>query len=844
MKLPASIIQAFYTSAALLILCLNVQAQAQHSLKGAVSDASTQQYLESAVVKLLKGVDEKLIGYAITDRNGIFSIPMVRSADSLSIAVSLLGYKTHKQSVRPGENIRIALETEVFSLREVTVRPGRVWGRQDTVNYNVSEFIGNTDESIKDVISKLPGVDVDSNGKISYNGKDISKFYVEGMDLTNGRYNQITRNLQARSVETVQVLDNHQPIKMLKDNLKVEDVAINLKLHPEFRDKWMVYLCAGAGSSGLRADDALWLGDVNALQLSRNSQSAYIYKGNNIGEDVTNEQLMLVGRGSHLLQEPTVPSFISQPSLLAPLKTQRLLFNDMHTVSGNRLYRVSESAQLRINAGYTHDYRKQERGSQTNYFQGQDTIRVAEESDTRIRSDKAEFSLSYENNGENNYLTNQFTASGSLAKGTSVFSNEDVFRQQIRTSSAGARNELRNLWNKGEYTLEVRSLLRYHHIPSELNVKSIRQSLTLNHFYTDNSFAFMKKSGCLTQRYTAGATGQAGNIKNGYSVYFAPTWQTDINKWQSTFSAPLRWTTYTNGHFSRPSVNPSFSLRYKYNYAWRFWLSGRYQESYGDITDFYTTPYQTDYRNVVWKSGTLSIQRQQLYAIYAEYKNTINEFFATLSVNHNRNWSNQIYEQLFQSGQIILASRNSSTRSAGWTINGAVSKGVYDWRLKASLNYQLGKYESEQLSNGERLPYKSQYIRLEPKINWNPWKPFDINYESSIRYGSTDIGRSTQLKPLLNVVQKLNLFYNFTLIELGLTAEHYYNDISNEKSVNAFLVDASLRWKSGSWQINLEAHNLLNKKQYGYTQYNSLQSYTSWINIRGREFWASARYRF
>lgn len=408
----------------------------------------------------------------------------------------------------------------------------------------------------------------------------------------------------------------------------------------------------------------------------------------------------------------------------------------------------------------------------------------------------------------------------------------------------GARNELRNLWNKGKYTLEIRSLLRYYHTPSELNAKTTNQSLNLNHFYTDNSFSFLKKKGYLTQRYTTGVTGQASNIKNGYSIYFTPTWQTDINKWQGTFSTPLSWTEYIHGNFSRPSINPSLSLRYKYNYAWRFWMHGSFRESYGGITDFHNTPYQTDYLHTVWKSGTLSIQRQQVYSLYAEYKNVVNEFFATLSLNHNRNWSNHIYEQLFQNEQVILASRNLSTQSNGWTLNGAISKGVYDWRLKASLSYQLSTYKSEQLSSGERLPYKSKQIKLEPKISWNPWKPFDINYEGSIRYGGTNIGQATRLEPLLNVVQKLNLYYNFTLIEIGFTADHYYNDVSKSKSINAFLIDASLQWRSGSWQVNVTANNLLNKKQYSYTQYNSLQSYTSWINIRGREFWASARYRF
>ncbi|NDV82650.1 TonB-dependent receptor [Bacteroides sp. 51] len=844
MKPTGLILKTICILGILLLITMGIQAQ-ETALRGVVTDASTQQAIETATVKLLKGSNERFIAYTFTDSKGGFSIPLGKETDSLYVAISLLGYKTHKQAIRPGENLRIKLETEVFNLREVVVRPGRVWGRQDTINYDVSQFIGNTDESIKDVISKLPGVDIDTHGKISYNGKDISKFYVEGMDLVDGRYNQITKNLQARSVETVQVLDNHQPIKMLKDKLKVEDVAINLKLRPEFRDKWMIYLSGGAGtSSGNPADDVLWMGDLNAMQLSRNNQSVYIYKGNNMGNDATTEQMMLVSQGSHLLSKPSIPVFLSQPSLSAPLKTERLLFNNVHTLSANRLYKVNESGQLRINAGYTHDYRKQERGSQTRYFQEQDTIYMTEESHTRIRSDKAELGFNFENNGASQYLTNQFSATGNMEKSIIDFYNDDTFRQQVRTNTLGLKNDLRSLWNQGRYTLELRSLIQYSHIPSELNVNAIQQKMNLNYLYTDNSFSFLKKKGDITQRYTGGATTQTSNIKNGYSVYINPMWQANLNKWQGTFTAPLRWTQFILGDYSRPTVNPSLSLLYTYNYAWRFRFHGGYQENQGSITDFYNSPYHTDYRYVIWKSGTLSIQRRQLYALYAEYKNTVKEFFATLSLSHSRIWYNHIQERLFQNEQIILASRNLSTSSTGWTLNGTLSKGIFDWRLKASLNYQLSEYRAEQLSEGEQLPYKSRHILLEPKINWNPCKPLDINYESSIRYGGSYVGQFTKLDPLWNVVQKLNLYYSFTLIELGFTADHYYNDISREKSIHAFLIDASLRWKSGSWQIDLAANNLLNKKQYNYTQYSTSESYTSWINIRGREFRASVRYRF
>ncbi len=817
---------------------------AQLLFKGSVTDAATGQPVEMATVQLLRGSAKRMLGYTLTDATGAFTLKGGKDADtdSLQVSVSFLGYQTLTKDVRPGETLALSLETKAFQLKEVQVRPGRVYGNRDTVNYDVAQFLSGKDESIKDVIKKLPGLDVnEETGKISYNGKDISNFYVEGMDLTNGRYNRINNNLQAKAVEKVQVLQNHQPIRLLQDRVKVEDVAINLTLKPEFRDIWMGSVKAGAG---LSADDFLWEGGLDAMQLSRASQTAYLYKGNNRGVDVTDEQLMLVGNAFNTLREPAVPSFLSQPSLMAPLKKERLLFNDAHTLSANRLYKLDETTRLRFNAGYTHDVRRQERGSTTTYYQAEDTVRVTEASDTRIRSDRADLHLDIEQNAATHFLTNKLDAVGDWQRSRSQFIGHGEVDQRINTSQAGVRNEFRTLWNRGDNTWEMRSFLRYNYLPAELIVNGVGETMNLGQFYTDNSFAYLRKKGILSQRYTVGTTGQASTIRDGWGTYLTPFWQATIDKWMATLTLPLVWTAYPGAGFSRLSPNPSLAVEYKLNYAWRFTLSGNYREQLGNETDFYALPYQRDYRNRILNDGSLSVLQQQNYRVYGEYRNTIREFFATLSLSYIRSESNRMYEQLFDGGQVTLASRPMANRSSGWNLNGALSKGFYDWKMKASLNWAFSRQDGEQLSEGVRMPFRSEYMQYEPKISWVPNKRLDIGYQSTIRYGGSRLGESTTLTPLWNVVQKMNVGYAVFPIELNLAADHYYNDVSKDKSVNAFLVDLSLKWKYGSWLLEAGANNVFDKRQYGYTQYSSLESYTSWIQIRGREFFLSVRYRF
>ena len=825
-----------YISILLLTAC---SLSAQQTIKGIVTDAGNGRPVDAAAVQIRKAGQQLPLTYTLTKADGTFTLPLHQTDDTLFVHVSLLGYKAVRQKITKGATLHIRLEPEVFTLKEVEIRPGRVYGRQDTINYDVSQFISPKDEAIKDVLKKLPGVDVDDDGKISYNGKNISKFYVEGMDLTDGRYNQLTNNLQANAVKSVQVIENHQPIRVLQKKLTTKDIAINLKLKDDFRDRWMGTLEGGTGASPL-----LWEGIGNAIQISRKSQSAYIYKGNNRGDDVTDEQNVLTSIHAEEKTGPSLPSFLSQPSFSAPLKKERLLFNNVHSLSGNRVYKLSETLQLRLNANYLHDLQKQKRGSMTSYYQTGDTATLTEQSDTRILSDRAEVAVNLENNTESHYLTNSFNLSGDWERSTSLISGTSSADQRIRTPDMGVHNYLKNIWARDSYTLEVRSLLRYHSLQAQILIDGDKQTMDLQQLYLDHSISYLRKKRNLTRRYTAGETSDVNSIRNGTSLYLRPSYQWNLHKWNLTFNLPLVWTAFPGADFSRLAANPFFYMNYKFNYAWRFSFHANYKESYGSITDLYPDAYRTDYRNYRVNNRILPVYRNQDYSLYGEYKSTVREFFATLSLNHNRGWSDHIFEQQVRDGQVVLVSHRLSNHSSGWTMKGTLSKGFYDWGLKTSLSYLLGRNNAEQLSAGERLPYRYDFMQYEPKLIWSPLRSFSVSYQATIHLGRSKIGTGTRLDPLLNVVRKFQLSYELFPVEINLSADHYHNDVSRDKSVNAFFADLSLRWKTGSWQFTVEATNLFNKKQYGYTQYSATESYTSWIDIRPREFMASARYKF
>ena len=101
----------------------------------------------------------------------------------------------------------------------------------------------------------MPGIDVAENGAISYNGQQINKFYIEGKDLLGGRYGLATNTVHQEDVATVEVMENHQPIRVLEDVSFSQSPAINLRLKSRARSAWAGTVKAAGGVS-----PALWQG--------------------------------------------------------------------------------------------------------------------------------------------------------------------------------------------------------------------------------------------------------------------------------------------------------------------------------------------------------------------------------------------------------------------------------------------------------------------------------------------------------------------------------------------------------------------------------------------------------
>lgn len=836
----------------LFFLSLFHSMQAQ-TLSGIVTDAESNQPLEAVMISVMRG--NITIDYALTDAKGYYSLAWKHNS-TLQLSASLLGYKREVRNINAAGTQNFNLQSEAIVLKEVQIRPGRINTRKDTVRYDLAQFASSKDVHIKDVLKKLPGVDVDENGQVKYKGKAINHYFVEGMDVTGGRYNQINNNLDAKAVKTAEIMENYQSVKALKGKINSDEVALNLKLDPKARDQWIANATLGAGWS----DDnnkLLWEGGLNALQLGKSKQSVYNYKTNNNGKDLSTEQMVLAGNA---WQQIPLSAFLSQPGISAPLDKKRLLFNETHTLNGNRMYKWNDDRSLRLQAGYTHDLIRQQRGNTQIYYQPTDTVRIDETYHYRLISDAANLELRYEDNSSRNYISNRFTVDGEINRGRS-----EELRQTIRTSQLNAGNFFNLIRNRENGTWEFLSATRYAYQPASLLLEKGKNKFDQHSFYTDNSAAYLKKYNGFTQQYKAGVQGEWAAMEynpttqptdfnaSNLSLYLTPYFQLERGKWLSSLSLPLKAQRYFSQQRSFLFFNPSLYMRYQLDYHWKFSFYGSLKRSAGDITDLYPGLYQTDYRT--WRNGNglFPTSTQQTYNLYGEYKNTVQEFFVTASLNYSRSNRNTLLEQSVSEEAIVYNRREQPNHTDSWTLSSTLSKGIYDWHLKTSLTLLLSRNNGEQLTslpgsdgNSQSLlqTYRYDYLKAEPKLIWSPIDVFEAEYHATLGYGGSKIGSDTRLTPLLDFVQRLRLTFSIGQVDLRLSGEHYRNDLGGGTHLNTVFADASLIYKTKKWRFEANLNNLFNKKEYAYTTYSATQSYTSRLNIRPREAMATVNYQF
>lgn len=856
---------------ALIVLC-NPTVVAQISVNGTVRTVDGK-YAEFANIVVARPDSPKtILGSTFTDENGGFNLTANCDCDSLILKASGMEITPTFITIpnRSGSYDIVVAERAV-ELREVVVKAKKIYSQGDTINYNVASFLSQSDQSVADVLRKMPGITVSDAGQVSYQGKPIKNFYIEGLDLMKGHYGIATNSIDPNNIATVQVLENHQDIKALKGLRPEEQASINLRLKEGVKGVFNLIATIGGGYG----DDALCNNSVIATYFRRNSQFLATYKGNNTGEDLSQE---LYSFDNDYSRTNNISS-ITMPS--APGIDKRFYyFNCSHSATFNNVYRIGKSGELGINAAYLNDRDNRKSYSSTTNTLPEGSLNIVDEAmQGTSRLQKAYGDLTYMNNGEHDYLKEQlkFDWSKTDANSRILAGNEDITQLgNIDTYRLLNKFHMTHS-NSDSRGFEIVSLLNLEKRPHSLAVSPnlfpdlvvgdmLNQSVDYRNISTENRFGFLSafKYRNFTLQPTAIVNYQHNSLRSNLAdnrndvaldyldVGIGAEFVYRIRKLHVSLFLPMKYKLFhLDDHIdgagtdkNRFGIEPDFNLTYDINAAHH--LSAKSSLNYMTplIENLYSNYILTSYRCLSAYDVTGLYEGTTLYnALSYSFKNILSMSFAGVDLS----WHRQSPEVLYGSYYDGLVQRTISreTSEIGDMLSAKIhgSQG-FDWRrLKIGASVSYSYYDNPLLVQDEVLRYTGNSIGVNVDISLSPFHWLAASWEGSY-YQTASRQRGFASMPWLRTVtNKASLVFTIPGgITLKASAYNYYNNF-NDGDKSFVLLNAEARYSIKRFSFSLVCDNLLNRRTYLYSSQSALTESRSIYDIRSRSVLLKIRFR-
>ena len=813
-----------------------------------------------------------ILASAFTDDNGMFQMTVNSECDSLILKATSVEIAP-TQIIVPNRtgNYEIIVENRAVELKEVVVKSKKIYSHGDTINYNVGSFFSQTDQSIADVLKKMPGITVSDAGQVSYQGKPIKNFYIEGLDLMKGHYGIATNNIDPNNIATVQVLENHQDIKALKGLRPEEQASINLRLKEGVKGVFNLIATLGGGYG----DEGLWNNSAIATYFRRNSQFLATYKGNNTGEDLSQELYSFDNDYSRTNNIST----ISMPS--APGIHKRFYyFNRSHNATFNNVYRVGKSGEFGINAAYLNDRdTRQSYSETTNYLPDGGVNTVDEMMNGTARMQKAYGDLTYMNNDDESYLKEQLKFDWSttdadsriVAGGENVsqIGKTDIYRllnkfHMTHRNSADRGFEISSLVNleKRPHSLSVSPNLFPDIIPGDM----LYQHVDFRNISTENRAGLLSafKVGNFTLHPSAIVNYHHNSLESrldatdnnltldyldagvGAEMVFS------TRKIHASLYLPLKYRLFRlnnrlNGNITdknRFRVEPSFNFTYKFNSSHNLKASAMLNYMTPSIETQYSGHILTSYRQLsAYDMAGLYEGMNQFYSLGYDFKNILSMSFAGAEVS----WNRQSPEVLYGSYYDGIAQRTISRRTSenGDMISAKIhaSQG-FDWRrLKIGASVTYSYYDSPLLVQDEVVRYSGKSIVVNADISLAPFKWLGVSYQGNYSQSATQQNGYDRFPWLRTVTNKASL--DFTIpcgVTLRTSLYHYYNNF-NDGDKSFLLLNAEAKYTIKRFSFTLSCDNLFNRKSYVYSSLSALTESKAIYDIRPRSVLLKIRLR-
>lgn len=862
------------------LLGLTFEGFAQVSVQGRILGQSDKQPIVAALVTLTP-VSGGSARQAISNEEGKFSLS-ISGCDSAWLRVRSLGSEPYskKISTREPSLHTIYLSSSNSKLKEVIVEAPSITQRGDTLTYMNGQFKTADDRVLADVLRRLPGVDVADNGRIMYQGKPISKFYVEGLDMMQGRYGIITNNLDVNKIASIQVLERHQPVRMLQGVERPSTAAINIRLQRSSLGAFFATIKLGATLPIEGFSNQLSL-----MRFARTQQNLLVTKQDNTGRRLSDEL------GNHYGTEQYMPlSILSASISRPPFSNPSLRFNNDWYVAFSNLVRIDSLATLNLNI--LRESSREDREEtliRQIYTLGKTSREIREFTQGREQVSNWDVSLDYESNRSTSYLKNklQFIKQRESLTGESTQEGEGVpialslprliLSNRLTWLRSSGRGRYEFNWSAGlSKSTQDLSLTNLDDLIFErLNVsKAIGQVPAKQHAHyqklgTSLSLTRSIDYDKLSLQYFASAEGTAHKLATELSLHeldgsvqLPSAGANDICQYEGQLSTGLelkykgitrldlstriplvgRIVRVAGKNYHRLNVLPSLSAKYEFNprYSLSLELNTRtneqdiLQEARGYILSSRHYLRQGSGRSLSNYAGNSTL----LLSIRYPRQGHFYVFWYNGEYEHQREIARLEYLGGLVATNYYAFSHNNHAQQLGGSANWHIKRLRLQTRLGATYSYRQNYMDIE----GSVQQQDTQGYTLGGGLQWTPSKYFSANY--NFEYGHTSYDFGTLNSELDRLHHTFNTSVGFSArlrLSLNLYNTNYH---LLQSKYNVWLTGIKLSYKvSKSCEAIIEGSNLLNKRSLGIHRQSDREVQIVQYPMRKVEYLFSIRFQ-
>lgn len=268
----------------LVLFLLFCQFSFSQTLTGVVQD-SLGKPLQNANVIAKPLVEKAGLKFSIADHLGRYKLELEKNTP-YEVKVSYLGFQEEVLNLPANFTIRehiFKLKETGQELKEIVINYDYqpVVAKKDTLIYDVKAFANGNERKMKEVLEKMPGVEVAKDGSVTVQGKKVTKMLVEGKSFFGGGTKLAVENIPADALDKVEVIDNFNEVGFLKQVSDSEDLAMNVKLK---EDKKKFIFGDVEAAAEVANDNGFYLGHTGLFYYAPKTNVSFIGDLNNIGK--------------------------------------------------------------------------------------------------------------------------------------------------------------------------------------------------------------------------------------------------------------------------------------------------------------------------------------------------------------------------------------------------------------------------------------------------------------------------------------------------------------------------------------------------------------------------------